>query len=700
MEDEKEKNIKDFYELNEIIYKGPHSIIYKGINKKSNELRAIKIINLYTIKNKLLENCKKPEINSKIQDYIDGLILEFENMKECSYNNINSVKYYEYFINSNEFIIIMELCDDNLSNILIQNKKSFNPEEIYKIMKQLNNTFKLISKKNVILKPISLRNILVKYNDKKKFIVKLSNYINFSNKDDINKEKILYIAPEILEKKENIKYNKYALWNIGIIIYNLFFIDSALNQEKEFSIKSMKKTGDNNLDNLIENLLIKNPNKRLDWDNYFIHPYFIKDYLTMIYKINESDAKIKLFGELFVENNLYLKDKIKIIYEKKEYEFQQYFDFKNINEKDKNTLKIKLKGINELNNASYMFDECESLVSVKNFSNWNFNKINNMRCMLNRCKNLLSLSDISNLDTSQITDMSFLFSRCKSLTSLPDISIWDTSKVRNMRSMFFGCKSLISLSDISKWNTLNVVNIVNMFYRCKSLTSIPEIKIKKKCNGFRNDFKIIVIGNSSTNKTQFVNRWTKNIFSDTYKATIVSEFGFKIFEYGEELYRIQLWDLAGQDKNAMVTKIFAKDSHGIVTMSNALSIASREDAIIWKKSVDDAASFLDGKELPCILVENNIDLLPNEEKYDPSLEEFCKNNGFLKGFRVSSKTGENVNEAMKFLIKNIIKRLEKVEEKFNENEISDSEKEKIALDPSKMNEPYMKHKKGINKGCH
>ena len=648
----------------------------------------------------MLENCKKPEINSKIQDYIDGLILEFENMKECSFNNINSVKYYEYFINSNEFIIIMELCDDNLSNILIQNKKSLNSEEIYKIMKQLNNTFKLISKKNVILKPISLKNILIKYNDKKKFIVKLSNYINFSNKDDINKEKILYIAPEILEKKENVKYNKYALWNIGIIIYNLFFIDSALNQEKEFSIKSMKKTGDNNLDNLIENLLIKNPNKRLDWDNYFIHPYFIKDYLTMIYKINESDAKIKLFGELFVENNLYLKDKIKIIYEKKEYEFQQYFDFKNINEKDKNTLKIKLKGINELNNASYMFDECESLLSVKNFSNWNFNKINNMRCMFNRCKNLLSLYDISNLNTSQITDMSFLFSRCKSLTSLPDISIWDTSKVRNMRSMFFGCKSLISLSDISKWNTLNVVNIVNMFYRCKSLTSIPEIKIKKKCNGFRNDFKIIVIGNSSTNKTQFVNRWTKNIFSDTYKATIVSEFGFKIFEYGEELYRIQLWDLAGQDKNAMVTKIFAKDSHGIVTMSNALSIASREDAIIWKKSVDDAASFLDGKELPCILVENNIDLLPNEEKYDPSLEEFCKNNGFLKGFRVSSKTGENVNEAMKFLIKNIIKRLEKVEEKFNENVIIDTEKEKIALDPSKMNEPYKKQKNGINKGCH
>ena len=95
--------------------------------------------------------------------------------------------------------------------------------------------------------------------------------------------------------------------------------------------------------------------------------------------------------------------------------------------------------------------------------------------------------------------------------------------------------------------------------------------------GFRSDLKIIVIGNSGTGKTSFVNRWTKNIFSDTYKATIVSEFGFKIFEADGKLYRIQLWDLAGQDKNAMVTKIFAKDSHGCIVMADATNLPTREE---------------------------------------------------------------------------------------------------------------------------
>ena len=96
-------------------------------------------------------------------------------------------------------------------------------------------------------------------------------------------------------------------------------------------------------------------------------------------------------------------------------------------------------------------------------------------------------------------------------------------------------------------------------------------------NAFRSDLKIIVIGTSGTGKTSFVNKWTKNVFSDAYKATIVSEFGFKIFDLDGKLYRIQLWDLAGQDKNAMVTKIFAKDAHGCVVMSDATNNQTREE---------------------------------------------------------------------------------------------------------------------------
>jgi small GTP-binding protein len=59
------------------------------------------------------------------------------------------------------------------------------------------------------------------------------------------------------------------------------------------------------------------------------------------------------------------------------------------------------------------------------------------------------------------------------------------------------------------------------------------------------DIKIILVGNPNTGKTCFVNKWTKNQFTDKYKATIMSEFGYKIIDHNETIYRIQLWDIAG-----------------------------------------------------------------------------------------------------------------------------------------------------------
>ena len=94
---------------------------------------------------------------------------------------------------------------------------------------------------------------------------------------------------------------------------------------------------------------------------------------------------------------------------------------------------------------------------------------------------------------------------------------------------------------------------------------------------FRNDIKIIVIGNSGVGKTSFVNKWANNEFNDSTNTTIGSDFGHKIFENNGTIYNIQLWDIAGQDKNIMVTKIFARDSHGCIIMSDATDKSLRDE---------------------------------------------------------------------------------------------------------------------------
>ena len=69
-----------------------------------------------------------------------------------------------------------------------------------------------------------------------------------------------------------------------------------------------------------------------------------------------------------------------------------------------------------------------------------------------------------------------------------------------------------------------------------------------------------------------------------------------------------------------------------------------------EKSVDEEASFFDDGKIPCILIENKIDLLSDEEKLndDPELNNFAQENEFINCFRTSAKDGININEAMEF----------------------------------------------------
>ena len=177
--------------------------------------------------------------------------------------------------------------------------------------------------------------------------------------------------------------------------------------------------------------------------------------MIIIYKINDEDNednednqdedkyKIKLFGEKFIENN---KNNCKIIIDNKE---QDLIEYLKIN-KNKKILKIKLKKIKAITNMSYMFNECKSLTSLPDISNWN---------------------------TNNVTNMSYMFYGCNLLTSLPDIFNWNTNNVTNMSYMFAGCNSLITLPDISNWNTNNVTNMSYMFNGCKSLKSLPDFQI-------------------------------------------------------------------------------------------------------------------------------------------------------------------------------------------------------------------------------
>ena len=184
----------------------------------------------------------------------------------------------------------------------------------------------------------------------------------------------------------------------------------------------------------------------------------------------------------------------------------------------------------------------------------------------------------------------------------------------------------------------------------------------------RTDLKILIVGASGAGKTSFVNRWTKDEFKDNYMPTIVSEFGFKLHESKGKIYRIQLWDIGGQDKSISMAKMFSRDSHGCVILSDSTDSKTLKETLTWKNLVSNEVNFIDGEKIPFILVENKIDLIEDREDFqniENETKNICENNNFEKYFMASVKQNINVDESMTFLIDIIVERLEKFANKGN-----------------------------------
>ena len=109
-------------------------------------------------------------------------------------------------------------------------------------------------------------------------------------------------------------------------------------------------------------------------------------------------------------------------------------------------------------------------------------------------------------------------------------------------------------------------------------------------------------------------------------------------------------------------------------------------------------TFYEEGNLPSLLVLNKVDLLPEEEQDNiEELKTFSEENGFSGYFKVSAKTGKNIDESMAFLIKEIIRKLEEINSKGNADFIKS--RGSLNLDPDKHNKEADQKRKNEHSGC-
>ena len=316
-----------------------------------------------------------------------------------------------------------------------------------------------------------------KYHKIKDFdeILKNHNILKDNNKLIENEKELRIMINKIKEIWENILNVFCKTMNNLENFYN--FYKEVINN---YDGKNIRYEIYNNIINLKNSSIIEDINCIINENHLDIqfskilnmHYNMIKDNIneiTLNYKVNKSDKKIKIFSQFFVDNNMDncimeidgLKTKIS-----SEYILENY---------SKELLTIKLIGVNDIINISAIFRNCTSLLSVPDFSKLNTSKFTDFSEMFSGCKSLESLPDISNWNTFNVRNMYSMFNNCESLESLPDISKWNTCNVNKMNEMFCECKNLKSLPDISKWNTSNVMDMNYMFYNCISLKEFPDI---------------------------------------------------------------------------------------------------------------------------------------------------------------------------------------------------------------------------------
>jgi Ras-related protein Rab-32 len=170
-------------------------------------------------------------------------------------------------------------------------------------------------------------------------------------------------------------------------------------------------------------------------------------------------------------------------------------------------------------------------------------------------------------------------------------------------------------------------------------------------------FKVLIIGELGTGKTSFIKRYVHQFFSEHYRATIGVDFAMKVLNWDNNtVIRVQLWDIAGQERFGNMTRVYYKEAVGCIVVFDITRPSTFEAVERWKKDLDSKVCLSDGSRIPSILLANKCDQLKNGvPAYDDRfMNDYCQQQGFDSWFLTSAKDNINIDEAAKFLVSKIV----------------------------------------------
>ncbi|XP_017793568.1 PREDICTED: ras and EF-hand domain-containing protein isoform X2 [Habropoda laboriosa] len=169
-------------------------------------------------------------------------------------------------------------------------------------------------------------------------------------------------------------------------------------------------------------------------------------------------------------------------------------------------------------------------------------------------------------------------------------------------------------------------------------------------------YKILVIGELGAGKTSIIKRYVHQFFSQHYRATIGVDFALKVLNWDPHtIIRLQLWDIAGQERFGNMTRVYYKEAVGAFIVFDVTRSATLDAVVKWKQDLDSKVQLPDGSPIPCVLLANKCDQQKEGLVNTPAkMDEYCKEKNFSGWFETSAKENINIEEAARFLVNKIL----------------------------------------------
>ncbi|KAL0486747.1 Ras-related protein Rab [Acrasis kona] len=208
--------------------------------------------------------------------------------------------------------------------------------------------------------------------------------------------------------------------------------------------------------------------------------------------------------------------------------------------------------------------------------------------------------------------------------------------------------------------------------------------------------KVIVVGNGRVGKTSLVRRFATGKYDEGYKQTIGVAFTEKekYIEECKQAVTFHLWDTAGQEEFAEMTKQYYRGAKGCVLAFSTTDRDSFEAIPTWNEKVKRECD----ENMCKILIQNKYDLRDKSVVTDEEADKLAADLG-LKFYRSSVKNGDMVEDIFDYLAGQYYKQQETVIESVkarkaeNKNEEPDFESPFSLAELEKRQEENRKKRK-------